>query len=316
MTFRHDRYTADDFYQLSDVLQGWETQPVQLSPGALNLSLETITSAHITLLKLSLSPRVADRAIVHQGSVGFVLVERPQTWCGIEINQPAIIIMQAGRETRSVLEANFSSTEFYFPEQVIYEHALGSLLSNKLLDPEQAVFPITHFGLKQIISAADSMKVWGKETAYDFESDILDSAAAQRFLDLLHSLLKTNLTGLVNDNATFTYRKRVDLAHSALEAIDEINVSDLSLPKVYEHLGVTSRAVELAFKSVLGMSPGQYLLAYRMNHAKKTIVELGSRVGEAATMAGFNDLGRFAHRYHALFAELPSTTLKRRTIKP
>jgi len=316
VTFRHDRYLADDFYQLSEVLQVWETQPVQLSPGPLNLCLETMTSTRVTLLKLSLSPRVADRAIVHEGSIGFVLVDRPQTWCGIEIDQPAIIIAQPGRETRSVLEANFSSTEFYFPKTLISAHALGSLLADKLLDPEQAVFPVTKHDLNLLLSAVDTVNLWSRQTTLDVDSDTLNSAVASRLLDLLHSALEPYLTGPVGDNSALPYRKRIELAHSALEVIEKIDVSNLSLPKVYKNLGVTSRAVEQAFNSVLGISPGQYLLAYRMNHAKKTIVELGSRVGEAATMAGFNDLGRFAHRYHALFAELPSTTLKRRSIKP
>jgi AraC-like DNA-binding protein len=308
MNFVHQRLRVDEFDRLREVLHGWETEPVQLSPGPLNLTIETVLSSDFSVLRMSLSPRVSDRAVVHAGVVGFVLVERPHLWCGINLMPPAIFITREGRETRSVLEENFSTLEFYFPQEELSKHPFGECLSRKSTDPERSVFPITATAANQLRNVADALLACNSRGSGEFK---LQSAAKIRLLDLLEDALRPHFAGAPARLRQFTRRARSDLTIAALEDIDLFGSQDTSLSGLHARLGVTRRALEQAFACNLNVSPGQYLLACRLNEARNQIVTEGRRVVDAATTAGFRDLSRFASQYRRLFGELPSQTLKR-----
>lgn len=309
MNFVHQKLHVDDFDRLREVLHGWETEPMQLSPGPLDLTIETVLSSDFSVLRMSLSPRVSDRAVVHAGVVGFVLVERPHLWCGIDLMPPAIFITRGGRETRSVLEANFSTLEFYFPEEALSDHPLGKRLSRKSTEPERSVFPITATSANHLRNVAEAILTFGSRGSGEAE---LQSAANFRLLDLLEDALTPHFVTAPQSSRRSIRRTRSDLAIAALEDIDMSGSQDISLPGLHARLGVTRRALEQAFASTLNVSPGQYLLACRLNQARNQLVTEGRLVVDAATTAGFSDLSRFASQYRRLFGELPSQTLIRR----
>jgi AraC family ethanolamine operon transcriptional activator len=114
---------------------------------------------------------------------------------------------------------------------------------------------------------------------------------------------------------------RYDLAAKALLVIDAgCNAPDVdgnvsgSLAKIAEIIGTTPRAIQYAFRSALGITPYQYILARRL-HCVRHDLRINGRgrapVTEAAFDYGFFDLGRFARHYQRLFCEAPSQTLAR-----
>jgi AraC-like DNA-binding protein len=97
------------------------------------------------------------------------------------------------------------------------------------------------------------------------------------------------------------------------EALDEHPGSPLSMPDLSRKIGVSSRTFRMACQEQLGISPTHYLLLRRMQLARNALRQADpalTRVTDIATEFGFWELGRFAVKYHQLFGETPSTTLR------
>ena len=297
------------FGQLQEILQGWQTVPVQLSSGRLGLVVSTAFTSDFGVLQLALAPRVADRSVVHAGTLGFVLVERPMVWCGIDIVPPALKILRSGREMRSVLEAGFRSLEFYFHEADIVDHPLGQRLAGVDLSPERAVVPLSGTeadglrGLGATLLAGDLPDIDGGGA-----DALVVRAVRDRLLDRLDTVLSSRSAfGL----SSLDRRRGALTAGRVLEVVDALGHENVSLTDLQAGVGVGRRAVEAAFRHYLGISPAQYLLARRLTAVRENLLGSGGSVYERALEAGFQDPSRFAQQYRRLFGELPSSTLKR-----
>ena len=78
-------------------------------------------------------------------------------------------------------------------------------------------------------------------------------------------------------------------------------------------LGISDRTLRLACRTMLGMSPGQYIMLRRMQIVRDALrkAEPGVvRVTDVATANGFCELGRFSVKYRHIFGETPSPTLR------
>jgi AraC family transcriptional regulator, ethanolamine operon transcriptional activator len=89
-----------------------------------------------------------------------------------------------------------------------------------------------------------------------------------------------------------------------------------AMPEMARSVGVSVRVLEYAFADRLGVSPRKYGEFVRLAYARRDIRARNGSVTEVAMRRGFNHLGRFAQSYRALFGELPSTSLPRKTIRP
>ncbi len=302
-----------DIDQLREELKGWETEPVQLSPGSLDLVLSTAEVGTCALLQLSVGPRIADRSAVHAGYVGFVLAERPQTWCGMEIKPPTLLIMRPGREMRSILLPGFRSLEFYLKESDLLGHPLGKMLCHNRLDPERSVVPLNNLMATRLRNVANLVFSDSGTPGGVSDAMIVKEATQNRILDLLESIIRLHfdISPSTHDGKRKQPRNSI-LAIAALEKIERFDPTSVSVADLCDRLGVSRRSLELSFANTLGVSPGQYLLAYRLNSARRNLVATGGPVSESASLAGFQDGSRFSYQYRRLFGELPSQTLARR----
>ena len=85
------------------------------------------------------------------------------------------------------------------------------------------------------------------------------------------------------------------------------------LAKVCRLLGLSERGLRNAFYDVRGMSPQRYMLAERLEKARRELSQNTGRsttVTGVATRYGFYELGRFAATYRHAFGEAPSETLR------
>jgi AraC-like DNA-binding protein len=77
----------------------------------------------------------------------------------------------------------------------------------------------------------------------------------------------------------------------------------------------TERQLQRAFRAVYGVSPNRFVKLRRLHFARRALRNAEAHgkptVGDVATRFGFDDFGRFAIAYHALFGEVPSATLAR-----
>lgn len=102
----------------------------------------------------------------------------------------------------------------------------------------------------------------------------------------------------------------------AQEFLREHVTQPLSLADVCQHLGVSARALQAAFKQHTGQSPMDYWRVVRLDHVRAALLQAEAparaTVSQVAAGCGFLHLGHFAAQYHERFGELPSQTIARR----
>lgn len=100
----------------------------------------------------------------------------------------------------------------------------------------------------------------------------------------------------------------------AQEYLHEHVTAPLSLADLCQHLGVSARALQQAFRQHTGRSPMAYWRDLRLDHVHTVLARCGSldkaSVSQVAAQYGFLHLGHFAAQYQARFGELPTQTLR------
>jgi AraC-like DNA-binding protein len=105
---------------------------------------------------------------------------------------------------------------------------------------------------------------------------------------------------------------RYDVALSACRIIDADPERRLNVRDVASQVGVGIRALQYAFRNVLGVTPEQYMLATRLSLVRHQL-RRASASGSVTSVAfdhQFENLSRFASQYARLFGERPSETLR------
>jgi len=100
----------------------------------------------------------------------------------------------------------------------------------------------------------------------------------------------------------------------AQEFLSSCAEEPLSLADLCQHVGVSARALQLAFRRHAGQSPMEFLRDVRLDRVRDELrcasPESGVQVAQVAVKYGFLHFGRFAAQYRARFGELPSETLR------
>lgn len=133
----------------------------------------------------------------------------------------------------------------------------------------------------------------------------LESTLMTQILLTAPSQLTPALTGSAPSIGHTRVREAVAYIHAHPDA-------DISTAELAARAGVTARALQLAFRDAVGMSPSAYVRSVRLDRVRD---ELSSgravSVSDAAMRWGFFHLGRFARHYRERFGELPSETAGR-----
>jgi AraC-like DNA-binding protein len=92
--------------------------------------------------------------------------------------------------------------------------------------------------------------------------------------------------------------------------IEHLDRPELSVRQVAAHIGVTERALQLAFNKHLGMTPAEVIRKIRMEHIHAELIEDSTDVGvlEVAARWGVTNRSTLAHRYRQMFSETPTDT--------
>lgn len=88
----------------------------------------------------------------------------------------------------------------------------------------------------------------------------------------------------------------------------------LTLSEIAKAVGVSGREASRCFKKNIGQSPVEYLIAFRLNEAKKLLRESGLPIMEIGLRCGFSDSAYFGRAFRAAFGVTPGAyRLKERT---
>jgi AraC-like DNA-binding protein len=96
--------------------------------------------------------------------------------------------------------------------------------------------------------------------------------------------------------------------------IEHLEQSDLSVREVANHIGVTERALQAAFRTHLGYTPRQLIRNRRMERIRDDLLEDDTHASNLLRVAnrwGVQHRSTLLNGYRGLFNEAPSQTLAR-----
>jgi AraC-like DNA-binding protein len=135
--------------------------------------------------------------------------------------------------------------------------------------------------------------------------------------ELLHALVNC----LTADDAIGnlkTRRHHADIMVRFEDALSTLRGPRLNMPALCAAIGVPERTLRVCCAEFLGVSPTRYLLLRRLNMARSALRRadpVTASVAEIARSCQFLEPGRFAVTYRTIFGEMPSSTLRRKSIK-
>lgn len=94
--------------------------------------------------------------------------------------------------------------------------------------------------------------------------------------------------------------------------MEHLNDENLSVRQVAAHIGVTERALQLAFRAHLGMTPAELIRTRRVEHIHHELQEQGGDAGvlEIASRWGVKSRSTLVHNYRSRFDQTPTQTLR------
>lgn len=94
--------------------------------------------------------------------------------------------------------------------------------------------------------------------------------------------------------------------------VEHLDDRNLSIRQVAAHIDVTERALQMAFRTYLGMTPAELIRSRRMERIRSELKSGAGSEGvlEVASRWGLTNRSTLAHNYRQQFDETPSATLR------
>jgi AraC-like DNA-binding protein len=236
---------------------------------------------------------------------------------GLPVHPGLMLSVEPDTEVTFVVDAGYESVALLVPEEEIRTHLRFRLRESEFRRP-RGLEP-----LRVDPGMAIALFDWGKrlvETAAA-EPALFDERKANRVaarIELIETLLSTLGSAYEFEPDRGEQAKQAQslivksaedfaLAHRG----DLLYVSDLC-----RAASVSERALQYAFKTILGLTPVAYLTRLRLHHVREKLLAASrgsTTVSIAAIDGGFWHFGEFSRAYKECFGELPSDTLRRAT---
>jgi AraC-like DNA-binding protein len=153
------------------------------------------------------------------------------------------------------------------------------------------------------------------ETAASGLFDRSPLAAAHFEKLLLHGLLDTQPHSLSGDLAGGGPRPKSSAVRRAMIHCEEHAADPVSIGELAMVAGTSVRALQLAFRTELGLTPMEYLRRVRLDYVNQDLLAIAQgraegTVTDVALRWGFTHLGRFSGFYRQTYGKLPSETAR------
>ena len=290
---------------------------VQLQSMPLRVRRVVVRLDACTVVYHSSNARVRTRTSVREGRLAYVTFgpRARGTVNGLPIAPGKLLAVEPAAEGRFVVDAGFEDVALLVHPQDIRDHLVARGREGDFRMPRGVELP-----------QVDAAKV---RTLHDSGRQLVDVAAREpcRFnqgrkeraavqAELLEMLLAT-----LDTAGSFepTYSERTRQAHSrVVRAAEDYALSRIDDPLQITDLcratGVSERALQYAFKEVMGLSPRDYLVRLRLHRVRQALLKASQRTSTVSVEAlkwGFWHFGEFSRAYKDCFGELPSETLRR-----
>jgi AraC family ethanolamine operon transcriptional activator len=310
-----------DFDGFRESLRGWDTDPIQLSPGSLRIQHEFRRLGALRLTRIRTNRALSDTSAVRPGNVVFVVTLAPHHFCGAAVTSGSLVVHEPGREHRNVLPVAWESIEFTASVEALRDLALpcGEAGPGQLA-PDRSTFSLSPDVVIRVRTWADRVLPrrgplaaanghQATETpppASEVEEDLVT--------EILPSILGEAASKTIGEQKPTGAGRQVgyELVEKAIRLAEPSDGPGADIDAIAGTLTVSRRTLEFAFRGALGCSPAWYFRARRLARVRREILRGGS-VTDAAVRHRFVSLGRFSALYRRQFGELPSATRSRRS---
>ena len=262
--------------------------------------------------------RVRTRTKTHEGLLAYVTFgpRSKGSVNGLPIRPELMLAVEPETEVLFIPESGYESIALLSPPADIRAHLRARHREEDFRSPhgvevlQSSAFPVRRLFRwgKRLVEAAAR-----RPALFNDRKDARIAAHDEMVETLLATLGATRdhepaRTGRARQERARIVRKAEDyvLAHTG----DRVYVSDLC-----RETGVSERALEYAFREVMGLTPVAHLTRIRLHRVRQALLAAapGSTTVTAAALDwGFWRFGEFARAYKACFGELPSETLRRK----
>jgi AraC family transcriptional regulator, ethanolamine operon transcriptional activator len=287
-------------------------EAVQLSRGRLTVEMDSLDAGEMFLARVRFSGHVLLRSARKPGWYCLALDLSAKRWCGVDLAPGTIRVIAPGRETTAISRAPWESVTIGVRDDALTdrEPSLAQLLDSNAQSEDGIITPDSR--------AAGRFAAWA-EAVFSMPAEAHSGADGSLWVTALQERFREHLAALVGHRtdakkvSSIHRIARYDLAMAALRIVHGHDDERLTVSDLTHRLGVSERAVEYAFACVVGVSPGKYILAERLNRARHHLRIAGVSGASVTTIAfdhNFENLSRFAQHYTRLFGERPSETLR------
>jgi AraC-like DNA-binding protein len=292
-------------------------EAVQLQSVPLRARRVVVRLGSATVVFHSTNLRIRTRTTMVPGLVAYIAFG-PNTQGsvnGVPIRPGMMLAAESGAQAVFVAEAGFEDMAILLPEQDLREHLAARQreagfhhprgIEPLQVDPEK-VRDLFEWGKRLVDVAARQPAI--------FNDGPRERGVAR--IELLETLLATlgdaDVLKPTRDDRTrqahsLIVRKAED--HAIAHAGEEVYVSDLC-----RAAAVSERALQNAFREVMGLTPLAYLTRVRLHRVREALLagsQATTTVSVEALKWGFWHFGEFSRAYKECFGELPSDTLRR-----
>ncbi len=303
-----------DFDAFAESVRDWNLDFRQLDRGRFEADLTYVVTPEAILGECKLSRKVEQCGAPPHGFRTFAIPADgglDLNWRGRQVDSGNLMVFPRGGDLDGVSRPGFHIFAFSVSETVLAEaaarrglHSAGELLP---ADDMVAWTPGEAFRLRELAARLSRSAV--------ADPGLLDRRPFRESLagELVDGVLDA-LTAADDTAGRPMARARTGALKKALEIIADRADEPVTVAEVERLSGASGRTLRYAFEEAYGMSPKQYLQAYRLDRVHRQLRQApaaAATVSDAANDWGFWHMGQFARDYRQMFGELPSETLAR-----
>ena len=304
----------DGFEEFAEAIHGWGLDYKQMDCGRFYTDLHQIKTPEVLITDVCFNRRLIQKGNQPPGMRTFVLMEEkatPFVWRKQEMTRDRFIIFPKNCELDAASIEGFHIYTLSLAEHLVEEKLLQnehSALTEKLkvggvVDVKAAKLKSLRRFLRRIYS----------ETTQQPEL-LAQRGFQQRLCDSLTSCIFDILDCSEEGRLTLPFCKQVQVVKGIESWLEETDPELYSVNGLCNALHVNERTMQRIIAKWYGVSPQQYLLAIRLNGARKDLCKGPSAktmVTDISSHWGFCHMSYFAQLYRRQFGELPSETLRR-----
>ena len=275
---------------------GWVQHYQQMSPGHFNGLVRYLDLQGVEIYEECMNTRVEQNFSAPQGALAFCF----------DRSDNALYLLNGESRNIWITPENYQEVAVVFGPEFVQRQGLGmerlnGLFMSPLNGQQNALFG------RWLSSTLTQL-------SQTFDPPSRDALTQQLLEDCLY-LLDSACVGLERGALQRRSEERAIMQRVGEWAADAAEDS-VNLLQLADVAGVSLRQLQSAFKAFTGLAPAHWLRLRRLNGARRELLRRNAEdttVAEVAMHWSFWHLGRFSSSYRALFKELPSETLKRRS---